>query len=117
MIPDLKTFLPDLIGAWNSHDLEGVLSHYSDDFELISPIIKTRMDVDDGTLKGKEKVRVWWRRVLDKVPDFHLDLVDMAIANDSTVAMIQKSSHNNKHVVSNFTFNDEGKIRREVYFD
>ena len=117
MIPDLKTFLPDLIRAWNSHNLERVLSHYSDDFELTSPIVKERLNMDGGTLKGKENVRIWWRRVLDKVPDFHLELVDSALATDSTVAMIQKSSHNNKHVVSNFTFNDDGKISKEVYFN
>ena len=36
-------FAADWIDAWNSHDLERILGHYSDDFEMCSPLIVERM--------------------------------------------------------------------------
>ena len=32
-------FAEDWIAVWNSHDLEAILSHYTDDFEMSSPLI------------------------------------------------------------------------------
>ena len=34
-------FAADWIDSWNSHDLGRILSHYTDDFEMSSPIIIT----------------------------------------------------------------------------
>ena len=117
MLPDLKEFIPSLNQAWNAQDLDRILEHYSEDFELLSPIAKSRLGLEDGAVKGKVKVREWWQRVLTKVPDLHADLLEVSQAADSTVAMIFKSSHNQKIVVSVYTFNDTGKICREVYYD
>jgi ketosteroid isomerase-like protein len=30
-------FAEEWIAAWNSHDLDRILSHYADDFEMASP--------------------------------------------------------------------------------
>lgn len=117
MTPDLKVFIPGLIEAWNSHNLEEILSRYSDDFELTSPVAKLRLGLEDGVIRGKAKVREWWRRVLDKVPDLNSELVNVAQTANSTVAMIFKSSHHQKTVVSVYTFNADGKICKEVYYD
>jgi ketosteroid isomerase-like protein len=32
-------FASDWIAAWNSHDLDRILAHYEDDFEMTSPLI------------------------------------------------------------------------------
>ncbi|MDP3877197.1 MAG: nuclear transport factor 2 family protein [Methylobacter sp.] len=32
-------FANDWIDSWNSHDLQRILSHYADDFEMSSPVI------------------------------------------------------------------------------
>jgi ketosteroid isomerase-like protein len=32
-------FAADWIESWNAHDLDRVLSHYADDFEMSSPVI------------------------------------------------------------------------------
>ena len=34
-----KRFAMEWVAAWNSHDLERILAHYEDDFEMSSPII------------------------------------------------------------------------------
>ena len=32
-------FAADWIDSWNAHDLNRILSHYTDDFEMASPVI------------------------------------------------------------------------------
>lgn len=43
------------IDSWNSHDLDRILSHYSDDFEMSAPFIIRILGESSGVLKGKEK--------------------------------------------------------------
>ena len=51
-----ERFAKEWVAAWNSHDLERVLEHYEDDFEMSSPIIVTMMGEASGKLKGKAAV-------------------------------------------------------------
>ena len=51
------------------HDLEEILSHYSEDFQMTSPFIPTAMDEATGTLKGKDKVGEYWLKALDRYPE------------------------------------------------
>ena len=55
--------------AWNAHDLEEILSHYSEDFQMTSPFIPTAMDESTGTLKGKDKVGEYRLKALDRYPE------------------------------------------------
>ena len=46
-------FARQWIDSWNSHDLGRILSHYSDDFEMSSPLIINIVGEPSGMLKGK----------------------------------------------------------------
>lgn len=35
-------FAAEWIEAWNAHDIDRILSHYTDDFEMNSPLIAIR---------------------------------------------------------------------------
>ncbi len=78
------------IEAWNSHDMNAILSHYSEDIEITTPMIKMALGEGDGSLKGKEAVADYWRRALDKMPDLHFELYDVTEGVDS-VALYYKS--------------------------
>ncbi len=106
----------NIVDSWNSHDLERILSHYSEDFELTSPLIRQALNIETGMIKGKERVREWWRSVLNKVPDIHFEFVDIAESVECK-ALIQRSSHNNKNVVSIFWINDDDLIEKEIYLN
>ena len=41
------------IDSWNAHDLERILLHYAEDFEMSSPMVVQLVDEPSGTLKGK----------------------------------------------------------------
>src|SRR2546428_9609935 len=46
-------FARDWIDSWNSHDLDRILAHYSDQFEMSSPVIIQIAGEPSGTLNGK----------------------------------------------------------------
>lgn len=37
---EAKQFAEHWISAWNKHDLEEILSHYTDDFDMTTPMIQ-----------------------------------------------------------------------------
>jgi hypothetical protein len=68
-------FAEDWIAAWNSHDLNRILEHYTDDFEMRSPLIIERMKEPSGTLHGKDKVRAYWAIGVQAQPPLKFELL------------------------------------------
>ncbi|MFN3514197.1 MAG: nuclear transport factor 2 family protein [Phenylobacterium sp.] len=57
------------IAAWNSHDLERILSHYAEDVVFHSPA-STRITGDvSGRVVGKPALRAYWGEALRRAPD------------------------------------------------
>ena len=111
---DTNALADDLIQAWNSHDLDRILSHYSDAFELSSPIVRRVRGIADGRLEGKPAVRQWWQQVLDKVPDLGIELVGVSEGVRST-AVIQRISGQPGLGISIFRFDERGLIGSEEF--
>ncbi|MGI0488676.1 nuclear transport factor 2 family protein [Pantanalinema rosaneae CENA516] len=103
-----NTFVHEWISAWNAHDLERVLSHYADDFEMTSPFIQAIAGNPTGRLKGKENVREYWQRSLEKFPNLHFELLDVLFSVNSLV--IYYKSVLEKRAVEWFWFNEDGKV-------
>ncbi|MEP6491823.1 MAG: nuclear transport factor 2 family protein [bacterium] len=61
------------IDAWNSHDLDRILSHYSDDVELTSPLVSRVLGDGQGTVTGKPALRAYFLRALETFPDLRFD--------------------------------------------
>lgn len=78
-----ERFVADWIAAWNSHDLERILGHYEEDFEMSSPVITALVGEPSGKLRGKPAVRAYWARALQKIPDLHFELVTALFGVDS----------------------------------
>ena len=100
------------IEAWNSHDLDIILSHYSEDIEITTPMIKLTLGEGDGSLKGKDAVADYWKRALDKMPDLYFELYDVTEGVNS-VALYYKSVMEKKAVEVMF-FNEEGKVNKMI---
>lgn len=67
------------IEAWNAHDLERILSHYTDDFIMESPLALKRIPETGGVVKGKEAVRAYWKMGLEAIPNLHFELHELLI--------------------------------------
>lgn len=78
-----ENFAREWIGSWNSHDLKRVLSHYSDQFEMSSPVIVQIAGEPSGTLKGKDAVGAYWAKALKLVPDLRFELLTTLIGVNS----------------------------------
>jgi hypothetical protein len=76
-------FARDWIDSWNSHNLERILSHYSDDFEMSSPVIIQVAGEPSGTLAGKEAVGAYWAKALSLIPDLRFELITTLIGVNS----------------------------------
>ncbi|MBI4694394.1 MAG: nuclear transport factor 2 family protein [Gammaproteobacteria bacterium] len=76
-------FTAEWIAAWNSHDLERILAHYSDDFTMASPRIATIADEPSGVLYGKAAVAAYWAKALAMLPDLHFESIATFVGADS----------------------------------
>ena len=85
-----REFAREWIAAWNAHDLDRILSHYTDDFEMSSPYIVERMHEPAGRLKGKEQIRPYWQAGLDTAPPLRFELVDV-FAGVESIAIYYRS--------------------------
>jgi len=76
-------FAHDWIDSWSCRDLDRILSHYSDEFEMSSPVIIRVVGELSGTLKGKDAVRAYWAKALTLILDIHFDLITTLVGVNS----------------------------------
>ncbi len=112
MLPDQKAFASEWIESWNSHDLDRILSHYADDVEVTTPMIKVAMGIVDGTVYGKAAARQYWSAALQKVPDLHFELVE-STQSVGSIAVYYKSVMG-KMAIEVMFFNDDGKVNKVI---
>lgn len=104
------SFAQDWLSAWNSHDLEKILEHYADDFEMTSPLIIERMGVLSGTLKGKDAIGAYWRIGLSSQPPLHFELLDVFLGVEG-ITLYYKSI-GRRFVTEVLTFDANRKVVR-----
>jgi hypothetical protein len=68
-----EEFAGDWIAAWNAHDLDRILSHYAEDFEMTSPVIIQIAGEACGRLRGKKAVGSYWAKALELIPDLRFE--------------------------------------------
>jgi ketosteroid isomerase-like protein len=102
-------FAAEWIAAWNSHDLDRILSHYADDFEMSSPIIPQITSEPSGRLAGKRAVGAYWRAALERIPDLRFELLTTFVGVDSVVAHYDGPRGKSAEV---FHFGPDGKVVR-----
>ncbi|HEY6942137.1 nuclear transport factor 2 family protein [Dokdonella sp.] len=83
------SFAREWIDAWNAHDVDRVLAHYADDFELASPFIASIAGVPEGRLVGKGAVRAYWAEALRRMPTLHFRLITCFVGVESLVIHYQ----------------------------
>jgi hypothetical protein len=90
--PFSEHFAREWVDSWNSHDLGRVLSHYSDNFEMSSPLIIQIVGEPSGMLKGKVAVGAYWQKALQLVPHLRFELLETLVGVNS-LTVYYKSRH------------------------
>lgn len=68
---DAAVFTDHWVRAWNAHDIEAVLAHFSDDVVFTSPVAATLFPDSGGRVDGKGALRHYWNTALRRFPDLH----------------------------------------------
>ena len=105
-----REFAQDWVDAWNSHDLERILTHYDDEVLLVSPVALKLLG-SDGTVQGKAALREYFLRGLETFPDLRFDLID-ALWGIETIVVYYVSNVRGSKTAEVMLLNPAGKIRR-----
>jgi hypothetical protein len=103
-------FVNDWIDAWNSHDLQRILSHYADDFEMSSPVIIQVANEPSGTLRGKTAVGDYWTKALQLIPDLHFELIATLVGVNS-ITLYYRGARG-RLAAEVFHFNQDQKVTK-----
>ena len=111
-----QKFTSEWIGAWNSHNLERILSHYTEDFVLESPLAEQRVPESKGTLYGKEQIRPYWKMGLELIPDLFFEVHELLIGvNGLTIYYLNRAT--GRKAAEVFMFNKQMKVVKSfVYY-
>ena len=102
-----RQFADDWVRAWNSHDLEAILSHYAPEIVLISPVAARLLNDPSGTVAGKVALRGYFQRGLEAYPNLTFELVDV-LRGISSVVLYYK---NQKGTMSGEFMELDGNLR------
>lgn len=73
------------VAAWNSHDLDLIMTHYEDAIQLISPVAAQLLQTSDGKVAGKADLRAYFQRGLEAYPELNFRLEDVLWGVNSVV--------------------------------
>lgn len=109
-ISDAKVHVDAWIDSWNSHDLEGILSHYSDDiiFEVQTAIV--RWNKSDGRLIGKQQLRNHFALGIQLAPQLRFTLEDVFLSPGGYALLYHRENGN--RVIDAVTLNKDGRASR-----
>lgn len=108
MIPDYQDFVREWETAWNSHDLDVILSHYSDDVVFQSR--KALIYVGVGETRGKEALRAYWQAALKAQPDLRFEV--QHVFGGHRMIVIAFRNHRGQLAAETLHFRDDGLVEQ-----
>lgn len=109
---DAEQIANEWLTAWNAHNLEDILKHYSAGIIFHSPFVQRLTGNPDGLLEGKDNLRAYFSKALVAYPDLKFELFEILCGSNSFV--IHYRSVNNLLASETFILNSKLEIT-EVY--
>lgn len=112
--PEPVAFDPDVFAiawysSWNSHDIDSILSHYTEDVEFESPFVE-HMGNDSGAIHGKAELRSYFTRTLTANPTLTFEPL-IVFAGMSSITLMYRSLEN-LLAAETMEFDSVGRVRR-----
>ena len=107
---DAAAFAATWIEAWNAHDVEAVLEHFSDDVVFSSPKIAEFMGDPSSTVTGKDALRTYWQEGVRRIPDLHFELTGV-LTGVGTIAIAYRNQAGGSGLEMG-TLDGDGRINR-----
>jgi hypothetical protein len=82
------------VQAWNSHDLDAIMSHYADDVEFQASTVVARWGRPDGTLHGIGELREHFSRGLALAPGIEFQLEEVLLSPSGYAVSYRRENGN-----------------------
>ena len=92
---EARSFAADWIEAWNSHDLDRIMTHYAEDLVLVSPIAAQLLNDPAGIVRGKDSLREYFQKGLNAFPQLRFDLIEV-MRGLSSIVLYYKNQRGTK---------------------
>jgi ketosteroid isomerase-like protein len=99
------------LDAWNAHDPERVVAHFTDDVVVHSPLARQLRPESRGKLRGKDQVLSYYRDGLEAASGLRFSLVEVCTGVDDITIVYR--NHRGVLVTEALTLRDDG-LAREV---
>ncbi len=109
---DAQQFAKDWCEAWNSHDLESIMSHYADDVILISPTAARLLKDPDGIVNGKAALQNYFAVGLKAYPNLRFEVLDVTCGISSVV--VYYANQNGAKVSEFMEVGSDGKVTKVI---
>ena len=82
---EAQEFVDRWLEGWNTHDIEKVLEHFTEDVIFTSPLATQLLDGSDGVIRGKAALREYWSEGLRRISDLQFEIVGIYLGLNSLV--------------------------------
>lgn len=107
-----KKFSEEWIQAWNSHDIEKIISHYEEELEFKSPLIVERYSDPDGIIYKREKLKEYFLIGLTNNSSLTFKLKQVLLGVNCLTLYYQNARGGETSEL--FEFNESNKVIRSV---
>lgn len=87
----LQHFAQSWIDSWNRHDIDSVLSHFSEDAVFVSP--RAHAVTGNAWVTGKAALKQYWSKALAAVPDLHFELETITCDETGQTLVVHYTAH------------------------
>lgn len=96
------------IDAWNQHDLEAIMHHYSENINFCSPVIQKMGINTAGCINNKQELQGYFQKAFENYPDLHFELFHILEGVNSIVLFYK--SVNNSLSAEYMELDQQGKV-------
>lgn len=107
-----QQFAKDWCEAWNSHNLDVILSHYAENVVLTSPTAARLLKDPRGMVNGKQALRNYFSVGLMAYPNLRFEVLDVTCGVGSMV--VYYANQNGVKVSEYMEFDPQGKVNRVI---
>ena len=105
-------FAKEWCQAWNSHDLNSIMSHYAEDVVLTSPTAARLLKDPEGLVNGKNALRNYFEVGLQAYPNLRFEVLDVTCGVSSMV--VYYANQNGAKVSEFMELGPNGKVTRVI---
>lgn len=108
---EARQFAEEWCAAWNSHDLDRIMAHFTDDFIMETPLAAQLVPESEGIVKGKDAVRAYWTIGLQKNADLFFEVQEV-LTGVNGITIYYRNTTRTRNVAEVLWLNAAQKVYR-----